>query len=179
MKKLFKNSKGFTLIELMVVITIMSILAGIVVPQVTGSVTTGKGVGSKSNLQNIQQAVDRYAGDNKDLYPIDTSGAAAPALGTAELTLVAGGNTFYLRDIVWDAAAGTKKFVPDYLHTKPSQSGDTIGDVLSGATTELASGTGTITINGTAYTVTFASATTKYGVWAIDQHGTVWRVVAD
>ncbi|GEM_PF-1638243 len=64
MKKLFKQSKGFTLIELMVVMTILSVLAGIVVPAVTGTTTIGRGAALTSDIVTVQQAVDRFAGEN-------------------------------------------------------------------------------------------------------------------
>ena len=41
MKNLLKRSKGFTLVELMVVMSIMAILAAIVVPAVGSSTTAG------------------------------------------------------------------------------------------------------------------------------------------
>ncbi len=64
MKALFKQSKGFTLIELMVVMTILSVLAGIVVPAVTGTTTIGRGAALTSDIVTVQQAVDRFAGEN-------------------------------------------------------------------------------------------------------------------
>lgn len=64
MKIMFKQSKGFTLIELMVVMTILSVLAGIVVPAVTGTTTAGRGTTMTADVNTVQNAVERFVGDN-------------------------------------------------------------------------------------------------------------------
>lgn len=64
MKRLFHRSKGFTLVELMVVMTIMSILAAIVVPAVTGTTTAGRGTSMTADINTVQNAVERFVGDH-------------------------------------------------------------------------------------------------------------------
>ncbi|MBF8264689.1 MAG: hypothetical protein HW384_553 [Dehalococcoidia bacterium] len=64
MKIMFKQSKGFTLIELMVVMTILSVLAGIVVPAVTGTTTAGRGTTMTADVNTVQNAVERFVGDH-------------------------------------------------------------------------------------------------------------------
>ena len=68
MKRLFHRSKGFTLIELMVVMTIMSIMAAIVVPAVTGTTTVGRGTTMTADINTVQNAVERFVGDHPKGY---------------------------------------------------------------------------------------------------------------
>ena len=56
-RKLAGKEKGFTLVELLVVIGIMGILAAIVVPSVTHFMGSGKSVSAQAELQNVQTAV--------------------------------------------------------------------------------------------------------------------------
>lgn len=67
MKKL--NKKGFTLIELMIVIAIIAILAAILVPNFVKARAQGQLTACKSNLKNIGTACEMYAADHNGRYP--------------------------------------------------------------------------------------------------------------
>ena len=70
------NQRGFTLIELMVVITILALLGGIVMPRVIGRLRQAKPEKAKMDLRNIGLALDMYAADNGE-YPTTEQGLQA------------------------------------------------------------------------------------------------------
>lgn len=64
LKKLKKNRWGFTLIELMIVITIIGILASIAVPNYRWGLIKAREAVLKEDLYHIRRALDQYFADN-------------------------------------------------------------------------------------------------------------------
>ena len=68
--------RGFTLIEIMVVIAILGIMAAIVVPKLVGHTDTAKIAAAKQDIANIKQALILYKLDNQR-YPTTEQGLQA------------------------------------------------------------------------------------------------------
>ena len=73
MKKQLYRERGFTLMELMIVMVIMSILAAIVMGNYATSTKRGRDNRRKSDLKNITTALETYYND-KGAYPTGVSG---------------------------------------------------------------------------------------------------------
>lgn len=70
------TQKGFTLIEVMIVVAILGVLATLVVVNISGSQDTANVNATKSNLQAVSQALDLYKLDNYR-YPTTDQGLQA------------------------------------------------------------------------------------------------------
>ena len=67
---------GFTLIELVVVIIVLGLLAGLVAPQIFGRVSEAKDVAAKTQMATLGAALDNYRLDNGS-YPTTAQGLKA------------------------------------------------------------------------------------------------------
>lgn len=56
-RKVIANHKGFTLVELMIVIAILGVLAAIAVPKLSGSADTARGAKVQADLRTIDTAI--------------------------------------------------------------------------------------------------------------------------
>ncbi len=70
------HSRGFTLIEIMVVIAILAILAVMVVPKLVGRTDEAKQVAAAVQIKNIEQALQMYKIDT-GVYPSTEQGLEA------------------------------------------------------------------------------------------------------
>lgn len=72
---------GFTLVELLVVIVIIGVLAGMLLPSITGVKERGNRLSCASRLREIHKLAIAYAKDNEDMLPsYDNPKANAPML---------------------------------------------------------------------------------------------------
>jgi general secretion pathway protein G len=69
-------SRGFTLIEVMVVVVILAILAGIIVPRIMGRPEEAKRIKAQVDIKAIEEALNLYKLDNGS-YPITEQGLEA------------------------------------------------------------------------------------------------------
>lgn len=94
-----KKETGFTLIELMIVIAIISILAAIAIPNYNSYTTKAKLTEAKSNLLQLQTLQEQFYQD----YRVYAGGVAA----TAAAPTTAGGTD---GRIAWNASTQAKYF---------------------------------------------------------------------
>ncbi len=78
------RESGFTLVELVIVVLILSVLAAIVIPQFTSSTDDAKRAALDSSLSGVRSAIDLYY-QHHGHYPssVIASGATCPGTGTA------------------------------------------------------------------------------------------------
>ncbi|CAH2031546.1 type II secretion system major pseudopilin GspG [Trichlorobacter ammonificans] len=72
----FNNRKGFTLIEIMVVIVILALLAALVGPKIIGRSDDAKLADAKLQIRNLETALKLYKLDN-GVYPTTEQGLDA------------------------------------------------------------------------------------------------------
>jgi len=112
-------SRGFTIIELMIVVAIIVILIGIAAGMYTRSVQRAKEATLKSDLKVMRQAIDNYTLDKE----------AAPQ----SLEDLTNSQSQYLREIPTDPMTNAKDWHVDFGDTvmSPDQSATGIVDVHS------------------------------------------------
>lgn len=90
---MFKNKafyRGFTLIELMIVIVILGILMGTILPRLTGAQSRTRDTARKADLTGIAQALEVYLGDFGKYPDMPTNGCLSEADTSGTYTALAG-----------------------------------------------------------------------------------------
>jgi len=95
MKKMLKNKKGFTLIELMIVVAIIGILAAIAIPNFMNYQCKAKQSEAKTLLGNVRVAQEAYLAE-WDTYSEDTGALGVVMKGDSryDVTIEADTATF-------------------------------------------------------------------------------------
>ena len=78
MQRSMRLQRGFTLIEIMVVIVILGVLATLIVPRIMDKPDQARVTAARYDIGNILQALDQYRLDN-NRYPTTEQGLAALA----------------------------------------------------------------------------------------------------
>jgi type IV pilus assembly protein PilA len=101
--------KGFTLIELMVVIAVIGILAAIALVSLTGVQRTARDAQRKSDVSSYKTALERYYADNQ-AYPtssVATGDVSAPAVTAGSIFAAGPLITTYMPGLLQDPASTT------------------------------------------------------------------------
>lgn len=72
------RNKGFTLIELMIVVVIIGILAAIAIPNFINMQARAKEASAKSNAHTVQLAAEDFSVQNDGVYAADVGADALP-----------------------------------------------------------------------------------------------------
>lgn len=84
-KTIYKNSRGFTLLELMIVLVIIGLLAGIIGPNLFKNLEKSEATAAKAQVDSFVKAIDQYRIDNGD-FPNNTEGLQALISAPANAT---------------------------------------------------------------------------------------------
>jgi len=130
--------KGFTLVEILIVVIILGILAAIVIPQFTEASAEARISNLMTNLQTVRSQVLLYKTQHGEVYPGSTSDATLFGKQMTQYTNVAGGLS---------ATPSTAYTFGPYLQSVPKNPVSNVGTV-------------TVVDSGT-----FAAPTTDGGWW--------------
>jgi len=115
-----RNNRGFTLIEIMVVIVILALLAALVGPKIIGRSDDAKIADAKVQIRNIETALKLYKLDNS-VFPSTEQGMQAlvtkPTVGVIPKNYTAEG---YLEN----KQLPKDPWGNDYIYLSPGEHGD-------------------------------------------------------
>ncbi len=141
---LLSRARGFTLIEIMVVVVIMGVLAALVVPRLMGRADDARILAAKQDIATLMQALKLYRLDNQR-YPTNEQGLQAlvtrPSGGPAPPNWKSGGYLDRLNKDPWGnpyqyQSPGSRAEVDVYSYGADGKSGGTGNDADIGSWSE-------------------------------------------
>jgi general secretion pathway protein G len=108
MEHVRKHEKGFTLVEILIVVIILAVLAGMIIPQFSSSTEEAKLSTLRADLATLRSSTELYYHQHNSIYP----GAVASGYGTSST------EAEYLVDqlTLYTDVAGTAVSVKDAAH---------------------------------------------------------------
>ena len=103
-----KKNKGFTLVELVIVMAILAILVGLLAPQYTKYVEKSRKAADASNMDELVKAIQVYATDK----------AITPTAGSTEKKITIKLTASKVDCSDKDALAAFEEYVPNYKNIK-------------------------------------------------------------
>jgi len=120
MKQTILNNRGFTLIEIMIVVVILALLAALVAPKIIGRSDDAKIADAKVQIRNLETALKLYKLDNGN-YPTTDQGLQAlvekPTVGQIPKNYRAEG-------YVESKTIPKDPWKNDYVYLSPGEHGD-------------------------------------------------------
>ena len=121
------KQKGFTLVEILIVVVILGILAAIVIPQFTDASTQAKENSLSADLQTVRSQIQLYKIQHNDELPGQQSAQGSVSFAQAMVGMTNISGTI-------QAAAGSGVYGP-YLQTMPTNPFDNSSTVTEGTGT--------------------------------------------
>ena len=99
------GQRGFTLVELLIVVIILAILAGIIIPQFTAATDDANQAAYDTNIANIRSAIDLYRQQHSE-YPGAVLSSGATCINGAAVAGAVGDAAFVAQLRNYTNAAG-------------------------------------------------------------------------
>ncbi len=91
------QAKGFTLVEILIVVVILGILAAIVVPQFTNAANEARGGNVATQVSTLENQLELYAAQHNGVYPTVDELNTAAANGESGWSVMLDGN--YIKEV--------------------------------------------------------------------------------
>ena len=125
MKNLFKSKKGFTLVEIVIVIAIIGLLMIILIPSAINAFKNNRLQGARIKAQRVASSLEAGIGSGK--VPLTQENAAALGIDTSKETLITTGTATAPVNI--ESVAGIKN-----LYNLPTNNDDLLDPLADSAT---------------------------------------------
>lgn len=130
MKNFIKNQKGFTLVELVVVIAILGILAGLAIPRFMDATASARGARIVADMRTIDSAVLMYNAKTGNL-PVDIAAITTDDAAKSQYKLLAAWPTPPTGKAIVTAFNGSEKILTGNV-TAYTLGSDTATDATQG-----------------------------------------------
>ena len=123
--KSINSQRGFSILEVLIVMIVLGIMAGVIIPNVTTFSNTANLDAARTEMQNVKTAALGYYGEHQ-LWPNDstalstflTSGVKATYIFDNNTGIVTGVDNVTWSGICWSAPPGPSPYSQDGMWTK-------------------------------------------------------------